>query len=205
MTIALLVVTIAACLYILVIVTGRTRAEDFALLREVGFTTPKVGALRDFGPYDLVVAYIDEHAHRGDGKELGLAKDLIVKLGPDMLASEYIKTKPVKTWRALAIGHEPVAHLEYTQLGDDWRSNVGEVEIKPLHLATKAEWRDSLRQLQEKLVEPLIAVDFIGDLAIDLNTAPGLRGTPLTETREQRESVAKAISKRYIELIGRKK
>jgi hypothetical protein len=179
------------------------RDEMFPLLKKHGFTIPKCGLVKDIVPEMVkdycncsherlvelleVVVYIDLLAHRGEGKLKLSLKDALSKY-PDNFASEYLQ--PTRnglglTYRLLRIGFKTVI-LEYFS-NNDWRSNCGEVDIEVLDV------RDRLKtNIPAFLGEhPLLAVDLVAIgqklFAIDINTAPGLRGTGLEKIMTSKE------------------
>lgn len=128
-----------------------------------------------------LVVYTDEYAHAGEGKVL-LPYYHALGTYPNRYATEYIQTHTDPTiavsTRLLYIG-EQAFWLEYQAQGD-WRSNCGEqVTIKECAAAFTMP-RDPLFDRY-----PIFAVDFVRHLhtgtllAIDLNTAPGLKNTPV--------------------------
>jgi hypothetical protein len=169
-------------------VTDMSRADALQKLASIGFPTPAWGTVHRLitrFPYSIsVVVYEVENAHRGMFKHL-LRLDEAMKRFPNKLASLYVppsfddEDEKPSSFRYLRIGAKRF-WLQYTS-EDDWRSNCGSnVEIKletpPLHLT---DFHDN-----EHI--PLLAIDFVkccygGCLAIDYNTSPGLRGTPIEE------------------------
>lgn len=165
--------------------SGPRRHEQHELLDAAGFRVPargSAGALRERGfvpRAGLVVGYTDVHAHRGEGK---------VRCGLDALSRatyccEFVPPRRrSESVRALAVGGEHVLMVYRSK--DSWRSNVGDVEITALDdPALLREVAPRLRALDF----PLVAVDMIdaadgsGWWAVDLNTAPGLKGSPAQE------------------------
>jgi len=149
----------------------------FAILASKDLTIPNIGVVESpaFRDGSLVVVYENERAHRGNGKWLLTAEDAR-KFFPGCLASEFVYTNDTscsgKSWRLLRIGSRTF-WLEYRSQ-DNWKSNCGEVSVRLLD--TKPEGLPGI-----ELEYPLFAVDFVPDgqmlWAIDLNIAPGIRGT----------------------------
>jgi len=148
---------------------------------------------------DAVVIYDDPCSHRGEGKRRGFAGEMRA----DDFASAWVSgwDSDGKSWRALGVGHRTF-WLRYVSK-DDWRSNCGDVEITSSdsigHNVVEA-----LRVLQAIRRTPVVAVDFIWGgrtepIAVDLNTAPGLRGTPVESEVSARDLFA-AIEERWVEL-----
>ena len=186
-------------------VTKRTRAQDLNLLRELGLDPPAHGPACRLHSSKVVV-YDSMCAHRGEGKRLEMRSDV----DEDAFCSEFIECSgPPVSYRVLLIGDRRL-FLRYEST-DAWRSNMGEVCIEFVEKGSR-EWRmlqllaESLPILQAALVTPLLAVDFVlGEhsythfRAVDLNTAPGLSGSPVQETMKADE-VATLLKKRWEEI-----
>lgn len=169
-------------------VTTRTRAEDHLILRAVGFPVPQTGPLGLLS--GKVIAYTDSVKHCGEGKVLGDAEDLIDSgMCPHTYSIRQVAPLSRST-RICLIGDLLKTWTYETTTPGEWRSNVGDVEI------TEDEYRfsmheEKLRRLSEFLEAPLIAVDLVSGYAIDLNTAPGLKGCPgVPGWREVAERIA---------------
>jgi hypothetical protein len=171
---------------------SRTRREDHALMRGVRLDVVEGRSVGKWAPNQEVVVYIYSKSHRGEGKRRCLAHEW-GSTHPDLWASAWVgPPKGGESLRCVAIGRE-TRWLKYRS-SNSWLSNVaeegGDVEITAVlpeetH-ETSGLCRLSIEKLQYWLGEPLIAVDFVEDgegrlKAIDLNTAPGLRGTPIEE------------------------
>ncbi len=114
-----------------------------------------------------------------------------LKLYPNIYCSEYIGYRPGESYRLLQIGERSFWY--HYKSANDWRSNCGEVEIgQPIEI--ELWWMKfaishnnppaAVRPI--KLNDyPIFAIDFIdseiGKLAIDLNTAPGLKYTGMEQ------------------------
>jgi hypothetical protein len=126
-----------------------------------------------------LVVYLDEMAHRGEGKMIMNALDAVEKY-PDHFCTEYRADSALATsFRYLQIGKR-AWWLRYWST-DDWRSNCGDVHIDLLTEATDL----------YALPYPLYAIDFIptfdGLRACDLNIAPGLKGTGMEDVLKPKE------------------
>lgn len=176
---------------------GMSRRQMLAYLNSLGLKTPPFGTVRElwsrYGELDRqilsVVVYLDETAHRGEGKiKLPVAE--AVRRYPDHLATVYIPSTPqgAVSWRYLQVGAK-VFWLEYAS--GDWRSNYGGVEIRVL-----SREKDGYHS---KIHLPLFAVDFVAAerlYAVDFNVAPQVRGTgveKLLPAREAAESIKEAF------------
>jgi len=190
---------------------GMNRCQMLEYLQSLGLRVPVFGSVRDvyeqlrrkhgsvtgFDIIAEVVVYLDEMAHRGEGKVKLLLRDAVEKY-PDRLAAEYIPALPSGlgvSWRYLQVGDKRF-WLEYVSR-DDWRSNCGDVQIRVL-----SRERDGYH---ERIRHPLFAVDFVpanGLYAVDFNTAPQIRGTGVEHLLSACEA-AKAIKKAIARLSER--
>ncbi|MDX5935632.1 hypothetical protein SIL73_13125 [Acidithiobacillus thiooxidans] len=170
---------------------GMSRSAMFAAFELAGLLTPRHGLVRDLVPalkaeyanypkelwqMMQVVVHIDEQAHAGDGK-VALSFDAAETQYPAAFAVEFLPTVAgvgAISYRHLRVGKR-MFWLRYTSL-DDWRANCGDVQIEFMCEAGSATPDTPFFDLS-----PMVAVDFlrIGNrmYAIDLNIAPGLRGT----------------------------
>lgn len=131
-----------------------------------------------------VVVYLDERAHRGEGKVLLPIRDAYTK-HPDSLCSLYCPSYDSHesvSYRLLQIGDRRW-WLRYRSFGN-WQSNHGEGDIHCYGELTK-QWAIPL---------PLYAIDFVqahdgSYLAIDFNKAPGLQFTGLEKSIQGGEIV----------------
>ncbi|MAA93754.1 MAG: hypothetical protein CML22_07185 [Rheinheimera sp.] len=124
-----------------------------------------------------VVVYLEPNAHRGEGK-IKLSLTEAMQRYPGHYATQFIPANGGRlgeSLRYLRVGRRQF-WLRYSSK-DDWRSNVGDVNIEFL-----CEERPKSNEDMMRLSEPLLAVDFVkadGLYAIDYNIAPGLSGTGL--------------------------
>ncbi|BDB12868.1 hypothetical protein [Acidithiobacillus ferrooxidans] len=170
---------------------GMSRPAMFVAFESVGLNTPRHGLVRDLIPelkkeyagycehLNLkVVVHTSEYAHAGEGKEL-LAYDQAMKKRRNAFAVEFIPTalgnNHATSYRYLRVGTR-VFWMEY-ESQDDWRSNCGDCSVKYLSESADTVTAEAVFFRES----PLLALDFlkVGQkmLAIDLNVAPGLRGT----------------------------
>lgn len=170
--------------------TQKLRRTDHDELAEVGFRVPprgKVSALCMAGeptsrPKQLVV-YTDESAHRGDGKVLADAS-FAFEAYPDHYSTIYLPQRYPVSYRLLLVG-KLAFWLRYQSRDDIWRSNVGEVAVTEPPKGPPGTVDDTIDLVTAalRLGHPLLAVDFVEwrELlwAIDLNTAPQIKGTPI--------------------------
>lgn len=137
-----------------------------------------------------VVAYTDETAHRGEGKQVYQKWQL--KSNPHMgmpggdrfwrerqlYCSAFVGCYPqvvcgnqsAVSWRRLQVGRH-VLWLQYSSVAS-WMSNVGEGSIEVIGVELDAGYHAAIRL-------PLFAIDFVIGremYAVDFNTAPGMKG-----------------------------
>lgn len=144
---------------------GPSRRGMFAMFDEAELDTPYHGCVEDSLDRNVVV-YLDETAHRGDGKVL-LSIDDARRDYNDYYCSGYIKSNS-RSERRLVIGTRAFI-LEYKS-DDEWRSNCGDVGISVKSTTD----RD---KLPYDFAFPMYAIDFVNGKAIDFNIAPGVGGT----------------------------
>ena len=164
---------------------GYTRQEALQTLNAMNLLTPRCGYPRDWKDNlamlgQMWVVHTDPYAHCGDGKVL-LSGHAALAHYPNTFATAYIPSDGSLRW--LQVGNRSF-WLSYKSK-DDWRSNCGDVTIEFL--------QENPKVLRGRW--PLLAIDFVRDLdigaiwAIDLNTAPGLRGTGMEDVLQAREVV----------------
>lgn len=183
--------------------SGMSRREMFDFFEQIGLKTPPHGTpeqifntlseqdkeAEDFAQkHDMnffhVVVYLDETAHRGEGKIL-IPLTTAIRQYPNAFCSQYCPTLLIgsTSLRYLQIG-DKIFWLRYTS--DDWRSNYGNVNITVL-----SQEKD---KFHSKIGLPLFAVDFIFGpnfiWAIDFNITPGLKGTGVEDILPAKEAVA---------------
>jgi hypothetical protein len=182
---------------------GHHRREDHALLVVAGFRLPARGTpvevCRQLPNVTHVVVYTDPYAHTGEGKLL-LPVEQAGRDHPDAYCTAFVgdPMAPGSSVRLLMVGDIPI-WLTYSSR-DDWRSNAGEDVIieELLQLPVR---KALLEELALSLGYPLVAIDFVEGLdrnlyAIDLNTAPGMKGT-IAERHLRPSVVHEAIMARY--------
>ncbi len=182
---------------------GRGRRAALEFLSAIGVKTPPYGTpqevrnqtdprllerellLQQDSKYLLsVVVYLDENAHRGEGKVLMPLYQALVKY-PHYLCSLFIPPLPGKSIsrRYLQVGRKAF-WLRYTSR-DDWRSNCGNVEIEMIKQEEDA--------YHPQIHYPLFSIDYIANteelLAVDLNVSPQLKGTGIEEILSGQEVV----------------
>lgn len=189
---------------------GIPRDEAFLYMScNLGLRTPPVGTTDDLveaiPPVSLleagdnidVVVYLDQMAHCGTHKiKMNIME--ACEAFPDHLSSMYIdqSTDHPKTTRWLKLGYHQ--HWLVYESDDDWRSNCGDVSVRQAEEDEIALFSNDLWKNTKDY--PLCAIDFVqssGGLwyAIDFNSAPGLRHTPIEDLKA--EEVAYCI-KEYI-------
>lgn len=168
---------------------GPDKREQFRILKAAGFKIPPVGTLDELAGLDWweegrirhVVAYTDETAHVGEGKELWHVHKW--KTNPHMggvrryadkwatFCSAYVEGSRGVSWRRLQIGRH-VFWIEYRST-DDWRSNCGDGDVELLEMECPG-YHPHIRL-------PLFAIDFVHGAkdmyAVDFNVAPGVSGS----------------------------
>lgn len=184
--------------------SGMSRREIFEFLGSIGVRVPFYGKPQEvFEQLDKfskeypqlidVVVYLDERAHRGEGKVKVLLPEAL-ETYPNHLVSQYIPALPSGaglSWRYLQVG-DKVFWLRYCSR-DDWRSNCGDVKVEVL-----SRERDGYHP---RIAYPLFAVDFVPAgktlYAIDFNVAPQVKGTGV-ESILGAEEAANAIKRAVV-------
>ncbi len=186
-----------------------SKADQFALLEKLGFKVPEHGKVSDvytklrekflpacrgqsgrgFTPeiFNLyaetirVVVYLDEFAHRGEGKILTTLGDALREY-PYLYCSRFVESEPsfpgieyATSYRHLQIGRRSFC-LRYGGFGS-WMSNhAKEVEVEFLF-----EGYEGRGPLSSHVPYPVFAIDMVQSgpwlYAVDFNTAPGIDGT----------------------------
>lgn len=173
-----------------------SRIDMFRILEKAGFQTPVHGYVKQlYGVLHnntYVVVYTDLYAHRSEGKflcTLKRANDIgIFEENDDCYCSVLVPTegKSSKSKRILRID-DWLVELMY-ESDDKWRSNYGsEVTITLIPARSSDSSRSGHRNFADGLAcfYPMYAIDFVQSrknklwYAIDFNTSPGIKGTPL--------------------------
>lgn len=172
-----------------------SKVDQFNLLENHCISVPPHGIVRqllDEFSYENLIIYDDMFAHRAMGKHFQ-SGEAAYKQYPNHYCSAFIRgvsdTRSI-SYRSLWIGNEGFL-LRY-ESNNTWASNLGdEVDIR-------FENRLTSRMPCEY---PLFAIDYVEDYtgkrwAVDFNTAPQLKGTPIQEMYKPRE-VAQFIADWY--------
>ena len=174
---------------------GMSRPDMFKVFEQHGLIPPKHGIVRELVPalqkeygdpagrlnnIMEVVVYLQPRAHRGEGK-IKCSWQYALDFYPNKFAAKFIPATQAgvgMSLRYLRVGTRQF-WLKYTS-ANDWRSNCGDVSVELLSRQTDLEEPPKL--LPE---HPLLAVDLLPIVrkvyAIDLNTAPGIKGTALED------------------------
>jgi hypothetical protein len=163
---------------------GLSKRQQFDLFESLGFRTPPHGTvaalcegwrdvskgirLPEVAAHIEYVVYLDEFAHRGEGKVL-LGVEQALERHAGQFASVYIQPHgPPTAYRLVRFG-QLTFWLRQVSAGGDWRSNTRDQET----LLSKANAEDP-----NPIRRVLWAIDFVpsafGLLAVDFNTAPEL-------------------------------
>jgi len=170
--------------------TASTRADDLKYLADLGWTTPFYGISRNVIPYVITelgtsalhfIVYLNEHAHRGEEK-LKVTAEVALERFPDHFVVLYIRPDvPSKSYRFLQIGKKPFILI--FKSNDEWRSNCGDVEVRLM--------REGKDGYHPTIHRPMFAIDYIvankSLIAVDFNTAPGLKQTGLENVMKPHE------------------
>lgn len=173
--------------------SGPDKRSQFQILKSAGYLVPPHGLVRDVADYwweeesrwvREVVAYDDPFLHRGEGKRVLRARDYRWDGCLDLLqkvidlnclfCSAFLGcswTRPSVSLRLLSVGPHRF-WLEYRS-ETDWRSNCGDCSVSVIGVEKNA-------GRHPVLTYPLWAIDFVLGkemYAIDLNIAPGIRGS----------------------------
>jgi hypothetical protein len=173
-----------------------SKRQQFKLLKEVGLNTPMNGEVSEVAPKvgnNKLVVYLDEFAHRGEGKVLLDSSEAIASY-PKHYCSAWIDTATndglikSNSWRLLQIGDKGW-WLKY-QNPDSWLSNVG--SNVSIELGNESDFWDDCDLNRFVLKEyALFAIDFVFYkcklLAIDFNSAPGMKWTGIEKVISAKE------------------
>lgn len=168
---------------------ARNRLEDFAILKNAGFSLLEHGTPREvyrslglernkvMAQFVSVVVHTDEYAHAGEGKVKLPILDAM-KRYPKSFSTQYLPANAQElgiSFRLLVIGRWRCI-LQYSSK-NDWRSNVGEVEVKLLGYGKNG--------ALDNIILPLYAIDLLAlkneMVAIDFNSAPRIKGTGIEQ------------------------
>lgn len=191
---------------------GMPKREQFALLDRAGFAVPAHGTIEQLYEYteqEYFVGYDDELAHRGEGKFFA-QRDYAKEHFPHAYGSIFIPTtdepnEHAISRRLLAVG-DRLWWLKYEAHGS-WQSNhAPEVEVSVVSetLPRKSYALEGEHDFSELRRYPMFAIDFVESLetkqllAIDFNSAPGLKGTGMDSILNGRE-VVKLLAE-YVQL-----
>jgi hypothetical protein len=174
---------------------GVDRKECLTFMQTLGLKVPPFGTttelteaiplerLVEIGDSSDVVVYTDPLAHAGEGKiKLNIME--AAERYPDNLCSLYIPPdfNKIFSLRWLKIADKSFL-LRYTNHdASEWRSNYGDdIDIELVENMSLAGSQDLIERLTRF---PLVAIDVVLSskqvaYAVDFNTAPGLRNTPL--------------------------
>lgn len=181
------------------------RRESFETLERFGIPTPAWGTVKDLKLSKLgkVVVYTDETYHQGMGKELISVFEAWEKY-PDLLASEYVdnpfyRFDPLSMDKAyisvsrryLMVGNSAWV-MEYRS-ENDWRSNVGEVDIEFIGELKDEDLRDKMLSMMKHYKSPIFALDVVPQskdvwLCTDLNLAPGMHNCGIRDFVNARQA-----------------
>lgn len=163
--------------------TDMNRYDMFVKLQEMRLQVPEHGICRhaDMQKHERVVVYMDLCRHRGEGKAL-LHSRTAAHTRAGCFCAAYLEPDTTSarsvSLRYLRIGHV-IKWLQYSS-NDTWRSNWGMIWIDYI------EPPNFLRTFMDHEPYPMLAIDFVQAknglwAAVDLNTSPGLRNTPVEE------------------------
>lgn len=182
------------------------KQRQFELCKEIGFQVPRHGLAQTLymrNSSDWLVVYEDPFAHCGEGKFLIQSSKAFVSY-PDHYASEFIPTtaNPLThavSYRLLLIGYTAF-QLKYES--DAWMSNHAKnvsIELTGLICSREHIGESCFQEIGSDIdfsiinKYSLIAFDYVTDFStgksyvVDLNTAPGLKGTGIDDLVKPQE------------------
>lgn len=191
---------------------GLNKRDQFALLEQIGFAVPLHGIAKDIvgkSNNDRLVVYEDESLHCGEGKLL-CSTQAASTLHDDKYASIFIPTTEhpedhAVSRRLLGIG-DRLFWLRYESFGS-WQSNHAHnvrVVVQSETLSRDAYAAEGELNFSLLKPYPLFAIDFVESLqhqtlmAIDFNSAPGLKGTGMEDVISAQD-VVRAIRSFLVE------
>jgi hypothetical protein len=177
---------------------AESRKQGFRHLENMNLRVPYHGTVADM--YDIVghhrpsvVLYHDWYAHRGEGKSLAILHPLTYDTYPQTYAALTIvcHTEPTISYRYLRLGLW-TCWLRYMS-DDKWRSNCGNVQID-LYSQDPTTCLSFPERFVDPHAVPLLAIDFVRSIggmwwAIDYNTSPGIKDTPVLDLITPQEIV----------------
>jgi hypothetical protein len=181
-----------------------SKLEQLTILKAFELRPPHFGVIRkDIVHSRKVVVYLDEYAHRGEGK-IVVGKTEALNYDGKTFASYIEDETPgnVHHIRYLRFGSRWF-WLHYQQLDSkEWRSNVGDVKVCRLD-EKDVSYYTNYREIVPFLhtftgLFPMIAVDFLVDkhfqlCGIDINTSPQIKGTTVEDVVKPTEIVDEIV------------
>lgn len=192
-----------------------SKSDQFEIFNKLTLKTPLIGTPQQLldqglGLIDLVVVYLDDRAHCGEGKHFTELEDVLVN-HPNTLCSQWINTTGLFdesiSYRLLQIGYRAWL-LRYMGMGG-WMSN----HCYDTNIYVESEIEPIINPILEKY--PLFAIDFVNPVnaitpeytedlydcyAIDFNSAPGMRHTGMDEIITATEVYDLILAKMTIDL-----
>lgn len=187
-----------------------SKSDQFELFNKLTLKTPLIGTPQQLldqglGLIDLVVVYLDDRAHCGEGKNL-IELESVLTHYPNLLCSQWINTTGLFeesiSYRLLQIGTRAWL-LRYMGFGG-WMSN----HCEDTQIYVDSEIEPIVNPILDQY--PMFAIDFVvpvnaitpeftEDLyncyAIDFNTAPGMRFTGMDDILKPTEVYDLILSK----------
>lgn len=172
--------------------SGPTRRQQHDILEAAGYKVPLRGTFAEMNYLPRLVVYKDESAHCTDGKQVWEESgwDLMWEQPPsdEDYSVQFVgkfNEKSATSWRYLQIGRHQF-WIEYTS-NESWMSNYGDGDIQIIGVDLNAGYHPL-----SGIDSPLYAIDFViaDDMyAVDLNIAPGLKGTGVNKYLTPKEVV----------------
>lgn len=173
-----------------------SKKNQFNLLEAARFQTPMNNYLYKLVNYNFqaekYVVYTNPASHRGEGKIVLTREEIMLKFASgnyepllNCYASIFIETNDEfpRTHRILNIGSRQF-RINYSS-DDSWRSNCGNVKVE-----FNGEVTGNLKIPSPLEGRGLWAIDFVANIfAVDLNSAPSLKGTGIEDILSATEVV----------------